>query len=119
MTSFTLNSYSLGPSGVTAVMLMLDQAAFPNIGRGNNIACGAHTCSKFDLPIQYFVLYPTSTLGTTATLTFPNITTPAYSGSYIFNVRTFESSYTQKKTYFYVTINPDVITSCSYTFSAL
>jgi hypothetical protein len=99
-------------------MLMLDQTGFPNIGRGSNIACGTHLCSKFDAPIQYFMLYPSSTLGSTATITFPSITTPPYSGSFTFNVRTFKSS-SIKKSYFYVTITPDTITTCSYAFSTL
>jgi hypothetical protein len=119
VTSITLNNYNMGTSGITQFIFEVDQTAFPNIGRGNSIACGAHTCSKFDFPLQYFILYPTSALGSTATLTFPNIQTPPYSGTFQFNTRMYVSSSTQKKSYFYVTIIPDTIVDCSYKFSPL
>jgi len=119
VTSFTLNSYYIGVTGASHVVLELDQVAFPNIGRGANIVCGSHKCSKFDKPIQYFVLYPTGTLPSTATLTFPAIQTPPYAGDFTFYTRTYSSVATQKKSYFTVTINPDVITTRSFTFSSL
>lgn len=71
------------------------------------------------MPVQYFILYPSSTLGASATLTFPSITTPPYAGSYTFYTRSYLGSSTRSKYYFYVTINPDTITDCSYKFSPL
>jgi len=117
VTNIVLNNYDLTATGVTQIILEVEQTAFPNIGRGNNIACGSHLCSKFDKPIQYFILYPSSTLGATATLTFPNIATPPYSGSFRFDIRGFKSSYTQFKKYFFVGIDPETMTTTSYTFS--
>jgi hypothetical protein len=35
---------------------------FPDIGRGKDITCGTHKCSKFNKPVQYFILYPSTTL---------------------------------------------------------
>lgn len=119
VTSITLNSYNLGTSGISHFLFIVDQTAFPNIGRGSNIACGSHTCSKFDKPIQYFVLYPSSTLGSSATLTFPSIMTPAYSGSFTFYTRTYSGGSSIKKGYFTLTINPDNIVDSSYKFSPL
>lgn len=109
----------MGTSGITQFIFQVDQTAFPNIGRGNNIACGSHICSKFDTPIQYFILYPSSVLGSTATLTFPSIKTPPYSGGFTFYTRTYLNNATQKKSYFTITVNPDTILDCSYKFSPL
>ena len=100
VTNITLNSYSLSISGATQIVLEIDQVAFPNIGRANNIACGTHICSKFDKPVQYFILYPSTTLSTTATLTFPSILNPPYSGSFRFNLRAYQGELTVKKAYF-------------------
>jgi hypothetical protein len=119
VTNITLNNYPLGTTGITQIIFEVDQTAFPNIGRANNIACGSHICSKFDYPIQYFILYPSSSLGSSATLTFPSIATPPYSGSFAFYTRTYVSSSTQTKSYFYVDIVADTITDCSYNFSPL
>lgn len=52
-------------------------------------------------------------------MTFPSITTPPYAGSFTFYTRSYLSSSTYSKYYFYVTVNPDTITDCSYKFSPL
>lgn len=119
VTSITLNSYSLSQTGVTQIILEVDQTAFPNIGRGNNIVCGTHLCSKFDKPIQYFILYPSTTLTATQTLVFPDILNPPYSGSFRFNLRAYKGQVTVKKAYFFVTITADTITDRSYKFSPI
>lgn len=119
VTDITLNNYNLGTSGISHFLFLVDQTAFPNIGRESNIACGSNTCSKFDKPIQYFVLYPSTTLSSSATLTFPNITTPPYSGSFTFYTRTYSGGSTIKKAYFTITIAADTIVDSSYKFSLL
>lgn len=119
ITSITLNNYNLGTSGISHMVLFVDKTGFPNIGRGSNIACGSHTCSKFDNPIQYFVLYPSSTLSSSATVTFPNIMTAPYSGSFTFYARTYSGGSMIRRTYFYVSVTADTITDCSYKFSPL
>ena len=114
----TLTSYGLSESGITQIILELEQTGFPNIGRGSEISCGSHTCSKFDKPIQYFILYPSTTLTSTETLVFPDIWTPAYSGSFRFDIRGFRSQGTRFRRYFNVVVNPDTITTASYGFSS-
>jgi len=118
VTDITLNSYALGTTDPRAFILEVDQVAFPNIGRGNGIACGSHVCSKFDRPVQYFILYPSTALGSSATLTFPSIATPPYSGDFTFYTRIFKSGTTNKKGYFTVTIIPEQIVTYSYSFHA-
>jgi hypothetical protein len=100
------------------VIFEVEQNAFPNIGRGHGIACGANVCSKFDKPVQYFILYPSTGLGSSATLTFPSIATPPYSGDFTFYTRTYIGASTAKKGYFYVTITPEPIVTKSFAFHA-
>ena len=80
--------------------------------------CGSHPCSKFDSPIQYFILYPATSLGTSATLTFPDIATPPYSGDFRFQTRVYKTRGTAKKGYFDVTITPDTLLNTVYNFHA-
>jgi hypothetical protein len=63
-------------------------------------------------------LYPSANLGSTATLTFPSIATPAYSGDFTFYTRVYKSQNTAKKGYFTVTITPEPIVTRSYSFHA-
>lgn len=94
VTDITLANYTLGTTDPTVVIFEVDQTAFPNIGRGEDITCGAHKCSKFDKPIQYFILYPSANMGTTEDLTFPAIATPPYSGDFLFYTRIYLNSNT-------------------------
>lgn len=119
VTDITLNSYPMGTSGISRFIFEVNSNGYPNIGRGSNIACGSHTCSKFDKPIQYFILYPSSTLPSSATLTFPNIVNPPYSGNFQFQTRSYQSGSTIARYYFNIYVGPDTITDCSYKFSAL
>ena len=82
VTNITLNNYDLGTDGVTHIILEVDQTVFEDIGRGHHIACGTHLCSKFNKPVQYFILHPQSTLTRYETLTFPSIVTPPYAGDF-------------------------------------
>ena len=82
------------------------------------IACGVHTCSKFDKPVQYFILYPSTGLGSAATLTFPAIVTPPYSGSFSFYTRIYLNGNIAKKAYFKITINPEPIVTKSFSYHA-
>ena len=118
VTNITLNSFALGVTDPDSVIFEVDQTIFPNIGRGEAITCGSHTCSKFDKPIQYFILYPSSALGSSADLEFPQIATPPYSGGFTFYVRTYKSGNTYKKASFIVTIDPEPIVQSSYNFHA-
>lgn len=58
----TLSSIDLGVSGCDYVIFEVDQTTFPDIGRAQMFTCGSHKCSKFNKPIQYFILYPQSAL---------------------------------------------------------
>ena len=116
VTDITLSNYALGTTDPTTVIFEVDQTAFPNIGRGEAITCGSHTCSKFDSPIQYFILYPSSSMGTTESLTFPSIATPPYSGSFTFYTRVYKTANTAKKGSFSVTINPENMVQADYGF---
>ena len=116
VTDITLNNYGLGTTDPRVVIFEVDQTAFPNIGRGQGISCGSHTCSKFDKPVQYFILYPSSNLGSSATLTFPSIATPPYSGDFTFYTRILRNAYTYKKGYFSITITPEPIVTSSYSY---
>lgn len=60
--SITLNSVDLGTAAVDYVIFEVDQGNFPDIGRSQMFTCGTHKCSKFNKPIQYFILYPQTTL---------------------------------------------------------
>ena len=82
----------MGTSGVTHVVLEVDQTIFEDIGRGHHIECGDHLCSKFNKPIQYFILHPQTTLNQVEDLTFPFIITPPYSGSFKFYLRLYKNN---------------------------
>ena len=56
-------------------------------------------------------------MGSSQTLTFPNITTPPYSGGFTFYMRVYNGGGTVKRTYFTVTITPDTITTKNYAFA--
>ncbi len=58
----TLSGIDLGVSGCEYIILEVDQGSFPDIGRAQMFTCGSHKCSKFNKPIQYFILYPQTTL---------------------------------------------------------
>lgn len=63
-------------------------------------------------------MYPSANLGTSASITFPNIVNPPYSATnfFQFRIRVFQNGVTIKKGWFYVSVNPDTITTRSYTF---
>ncbi len=61
----TLSGIDLGASACNYVIFEVDQTVFPDIGRAQMFTCGTHKCSKFNKPIQYFILYPQSTLAST------------------------------------------------------
>ena len=82
VTSLTFTSLDLTTSGVTYIILEVDQTVFEDIGRLQGITCGEHTCSKFNKPVQYFILYPSRALNQVETLTFPDIVTPDRTGDY-------------------------------------
>ena len=82
VTSITFPSLDLTVAGITHVIFEVDQTTFEDIGRGNGITCGDHICSKFNKPIQYFILYPSRALNQVETLTFPDIVTPNRAGEY-------------------------------------
>ena len=117
VTNLTLNSYDLGDSGVTHIILEVDQTVFEDIGRGHHISCGSHLCSKFNKPIQYFILHPQSTLSQHETLTFPSIVTPPYAGSYEFRIRVYKDNAFVKHAKFDVTINPVPLAAPTYEFN--
>lgn len=60
--TITLTSFDLTTTGIKYVIFEVDQSYFPDIGRQHDIVCGSHLCSKFNKPVQYFILYPQSTL---------------------------------------------------------
>ena len=62
VTDITISNYDMGQTGVDSVVFEVDQTQFPDIGRAENFPCGTHTCSKFNKPIQYFLLTPSTTL---------------------------------------------------------
>ena len=106
VTDITLNSYNLGQAGVTHIIFEVDQTLFADIGRGHHIACGSHVCSKFNKPIQYFILYPSRALAQYETLTFPSIATPVHSGSFEFRIRVYSSNSYVKNAAFNIVITP-------------
>lgn len=116
VTDLTLNSYDLGTAGVTHVILEVDQTVFEDIGRGNNINCGAHLCSKFNKPIQYFILHPQTTLNQVETLTFPAIRTPPYAGNFEFRLRLYKDNQYIRHSSFTVTIAPEPLLPPTYQF---
>ena len=116
VTDLTLNSYNLGAAGVTHIILEVDQVYFQDIGREHHIACGAHDCSKFNKPIQYFLLRPSSTLTQYETLTFPSIVTPDRAGDYQFRLRIYKNKVYVKHSSFDVTILPEQMAAPLYRF---
>jgi hypothetical protein len=62
VSTLTLTNFNLLTAGVTHVILEVDSTLFADIGRGHDIVCGEHKCSKFNSPIQYFILYPSRAL---------------------------------------------------------
>ena len=106
VTNITLNNFDLGASDVSHVILEVDQTIFEDIGRGHHIACGSHLCSKFNKPVQYFLLHPQSTLTQHETLVFPSIRTPPYAGDFEFRVRVYKNNAYVKHIKFDVTITP-------------
>lgn len=120
VTNITISNYNMGVSGVTSVIFEVDQTQFPDIGRGYGIACGSHTCSKFNKPIQYFILTPSSPLAQTASFTFPNIATPKYAGGYTFKMRFYKNYDYVSHISFTVTITPEPLASApTFTFDPL
>lgn len=119
VTDITLTSYNLGQAGVTQIIFEVDQTLFADIGRGYNIACGSHFCSKFNKPVQYFILYPSRAMAATETLTFPAITTPVYSGQFPFNLRIYSNNNIVKYVTFNVAITPETLNAPTFTFSTL
>lgn len=119
VTDITLSNYDLVQAGVTQIIFEVDQTLFADIGRGYNIACGAHSCSKFNKPIQYFILYPSRAMAATETLTFPAIATPVYSGLFAFNLRIYSNNNIVKYSTFNVTIIPETMNAPTFTFSTL
>ena len=82
VTDISFPSYDLTQAGITHIVLEVDQTKFQDIGRGHHIACGSHLCSKFNKPVQYFILHPSVALNRYETLTFPSIVTPVHAGSF-------------------------------------
>jgi hypothetical protein len=101
-----LNNYNLGQSGVTHIIFEVDQTLFADIGRAYGIACGVHTCSKFNKPIQYFILYPSRAMALVENLTFPAITTPVYADTFTFKLRIYKNGGYVKHASFNVIITP-------------
>ena len=116
-TTFTLGPFSVSSANPNYFILEIDQSAFPDIGRKYRYACGTHLCSKFGLPHQYVIVYPQSNVGSSSiTLTFPDIMTPAYSGTFVFKLRAFVSSNVVNKWTFNVVINPEVLAPATFQF---
>lgn len=80
--------------------------------------CGSHKCSKFNKPIQYFILYPQSPLTQISTLVFPSILNPSKAGDYTFYLRSYKGYYMQRKISFTVTITADTMVAPVYTFAS-
>ena len=116
VTNITLDDYDFGQAGVTHVILEVDQTVFEDIGRGHHIECGAHLCSKFNKPIQYFILHPQTTLNQVENLTFPFIVTPPYAGNYEFRLRVYKNNAYVRHSYFTVTIDPEPLDPPTYEF---
>lgn len=119
VTDITLTSYNLGVSGVTHIIFEVDQTLFADIGRGHHITCGIHTCSKFNKPIQYFILYPSRAMAQYETLVFPAIATPVYSGTFQFKLRIYKTSTYVKNVVFNVVIDPETMNAPTYSYSPL
>jgi hypothetical protein len=113
----TLNSVNLGAVACDYVIFEVDQTLFPDIGRSQMFTCGSHKCSKFNKPIQYFILYPQTALALVETLVFPNILNPSKAGTYTFYLRSYKGHYFQTKISFTVTITPDTLNAPVYTFA--
>ena len=71
--------------------LEADQQYFEDIGSGHYITCREHVCSKFNKPIQYFLMLPSRTLARYENLTIPSIVTLYRSGNYTFKIRVYKS----------------------------
>ena len=113
-----LINYDLTTTGVQYIVFEIDQTMFPDIGRAKGIACGSHTCSKFNKPIQYFILYPSATMARYENLTFPSILNPSQAGSYQFKMRVYKNYQLMKKTYFFITVTADTLAAPTYAFSS-
>lgn len=122
VSDLTLSSINLGSSACDYVILEVPPGTFPDIGRSQMFACGSHLCSKFNYiqgyPIQYFILYPSSTLSSTPTLVFPAIKNPATAGTYTFYLRAYKAYSLQKKISFSVIVTAEPITQAAYTFAS-
>jgi hypothetical protein len=118
-TTFSIGPFSVSADNPDYYILQLDQTAFPDIGRQFRFTCGSHICSKFNIPHQYFILYPQSYLGSSnIILTFPYIMTPAYAGTFTFYLRAFKSNDVVNKWSFSVVINPETLSAATFQFDS-
>jgi hypothetical protein len=51
-----LVNIDLQVSGINYVVFEVDQTMFPDIGRAQQFTCGSYVCSKYNLPVQYFIV---------------------------------------------------------------
>lgn len=58
----TLTNVDLNVAACDYIVLEVEQTYFPDIGRSQMFTCGSHKCSKFNKPIQYFIVYPQTAL---------------------------------------------------------
>ena len=118
-TTFTLGPFSVSGTNPNYFVLEIDQNAFPDIGRKYRYACGSHLCSKFGVPHQYVIVYPQSNVGSSSiTLTFPDIMTPAYAGTFTFKFRAILNANVINKWSFNVVINPEVLAPATFQFDS-
>jgi len=108
VTDITINDINLTSAGVTTVIFEVDQTEFADIGRSETVTCGSHTCSKFNKPIQYFIINnPSPALTDLESFTFPDIATPQYAGDFTFKMRFYRSNSYESHIQFPVTITPE------------
>jgi len=59
----TLTGFDLlSANNADYIVFEVEQSSFPDIGRAQMFTCGVHKCSKFNKPVQYFILYPQTAL---------------------------------------------------------
>jgi hypothetical protein len=51
-----LVNINLEVTGINYVVFEVDQTMFPDIGRAQQFTCGSYVCSKYNLPVQYFIV---------------------------------------------------------------
>lgn len=73
-------------------------------------------CSKFNKPIQYFILHPESTLSQVESLTFPFIVTPEYAGDFQFRLRIYKNNAYIRHSFFNITIDPEQLDAPVFEF---